>query len=143
LIVTEHEALGASLKALMGLTDHLTVGANAADLTEARRLVSQRTFDLALVDWLQLPALGQTMKPLFPAQPELPVILMTMHDEFSQTKLVRSSGIRGIVTEHTMAEELREAIQEVLAGRCYLSRDLLSGLTDDERDALLAMDDET
>ena len=50
LIVTGHHALRMSLKDLINLESDLTVGGEATDLTEARRVVGGDHLDLAIVD---------------------------------------------------------------------------------------------
>jgi len=111
-------------------------------MAEAEQLLARDGFDLVLMDWLQLPDLEHFDGGLFPAHPALLVVLMTMDNDLSQAKRALHWGVHGVVTEHDAAEELLPALYAVFAGQRYLSRELVSGLSAEERASLLAIPEE-
>lgn len=137
--MTEHTLLFESLEELILRAGGFCVGRQAHDLREAGQLLHQGLYDLALVDWLQLPDLECDKRGLFPNHPSLRVILMTMDNDLSQAKLALDWGARGLVTEHDVADELLPALSEVLAGGRYLSRELMQGVSVEERASLLSI----
>jgi len=137
LIVTGHHTLRVSLKDLINLESDLTVGGEAENLTEARRLSGDDHMVLAIVDHLAFTDREPLRKPVFPENPHMPVILMTLDNELDQLKRALAAGVRGCVTKQDLAEELIPAVRNVLNGQRYISRELLVGIPARVRAAIL------
>lgn len=140
LILTDHNDLCTSLKDFVHFCTDLVVADEAISVSEARRLLERDSLDLVLIDQSVLPSLGAKPKPIFPKNPSVPLILMTLDQELAQIKNRLVQGFRGFVTKHDVAEELIPAVQNVLNGQGYLSRELLEGIPPDIRAGVLLGD---
>jgi DNA-binding NarL/FixJ family response regulator len=136
--VTGHHTLRVSLRSLIDHQTDLTVGAEAADLTEARYVWDGQHLELAIVDRLVCASMEILRRALLLAKPGIPVILMTMDSDLAQTKAALAAGVRGIVAKQDVAGELIPAAREVLDGQRYVSSELLKGVADDVRAGILA-----
>ena len=59
--------------------------------------------------------------------PQSKIIVLTVHDEPSVADAALRAGARGVVLKRAIATDLLAAIDEVLAGRAYVSLGLASG----------------
>ena len=137
-IVTGHRDLRLSLGDIINRESGLTIGAAAADLPEAWRLLDQGPCKLAIVDWLTVCAAERVGQVVFPKWPDMPVLVMSMDNSQLAIEIMLSCRVRGLVTKHDLAEELLPAIRELLAGRLYFSSEFLTGLSLDARERLLS-----
>ena len=138
LIVSNYFMLRMSLRDLINIEADLAVGGEAADMSEARLLLGRNHLDLALVDRLIWPRMECAPQTVFPENPTLPVVLMTMDNELTRIKIALAAGVRGFVTKHDLATELIPALRDVLRGQRYLSRELLEGIPADKQARILA-----
>jgi len=95
------------------------------DPKEALRLIPAVRPDLAIVDL----SLGEEngldfIKDLRVRHPELPVLVLSMHDESFYAERALRSGARGYIMKREPVSVLRAAATQVLAGDIYLSPQL-------------------
>lgn len=133
LLVEDHPIMRAGLRQLLESQSDLCVAAEASDVGEAIGLVDRVPVDLVLTD-LTLPGRGglELIKDLHVLRPELPVVVLSMHDEELYAERVIRAGARGYLMKEAGGERVLEAVRQVLDGRIYLSAamttSLLSGL---------------
>lgn len=122
LIVDDHPVVRGGLKSIIDGRDDLSVCATAGSVQEALALVDSTAPDLVLTD-LGLPGRNgiELIKDLRTLHPELPVLVMSMHDELIYAERVLRAGGRGYVAKESPAEILLEAIRKVLAGGVFVS----------------------
>lgn len=81
--------------------------------------------DLAVVDVsLPGPANGTAIDMLRRLKgdfPDLPLIVLSVHDDLVVAEAIRSSGAAGFVLKRSAATDLLPAVHEVLAGGVYVS----------------------
>lgn len=100
----------------------LKVGAEAANAAQAIDLVASQKFDLALCD-MSLPDKSglELIKDLRALSPELPLLIVSMHDEMLYAERVLRAGGRGYIMKQEGGEKFLHAIRQVLAGQIYVS----------------------
>lgn len=122
IIVDDHPLLREGLERVIGAEGDLSVCGTAGSVKEALRLVEQHSPDLVLSD-LILPGRNglELIKDLRATHPQLPVLVLSMHDEMIYAERCLSAGARGYIMKETAAENLVEAIRTVLSGGVFAS----------------------
>ena len=91
--------------------------------------------DLAIVD-LSLdttPGL-ELVRLLHEATPDMPILVLSMHDEALFAERALRAGARGYIMKRGAIVGLVQAVREVLAGRIYASAGVVQGLLTGDRD---------
>lgn len=110
------------LRALLQKEADLEVVAEAADGPSAIRLADEARPDLVVLD-LGLPGLDgiEVARQLARSQPELPILVLSMHDDAGSAERALRAGVRGYVLKGVGVADLCEAIRAVRRGELYLS----------------------
>lgn len=122
LIVDDHPVLLDGLRSVIGDRDGLVVCGGAGSVEEALRLIEELEPDIVLSD-LSLPGRNgvELIKDLRSLHPDLPVLVMSMHDEIVYAERVLRAGGKGYIMKETPSDTLLHAIHTVLDGRVYVS----------------------
>ncbi|MEI6674964.1 MAG: response regulator transcription factor [Verrucomicrobiota bacterium] len=122
LLVDDHPLINEGLRQLLGSQPGLSICAMASSVQEALALVESTHPDLVITD-LTLPGRNglELIKDLGTTHPELPIIVLSMHDELLYAERVLRAGGRGYVTKGAPTERLLQAIRCVLGGGVYAS----------------------
>lgn len=122
LIVDDHPVVRGGLTNIIQGSDGLTVCGSAGSVQEALAAVESLHPDLVLSD-LGLPGRSgmELIKDLRALHPELPVLVMSMHDEMIYAERVLRAGGRGYVPKEAPSEVLMRAIRRVLDGGVFVS----------------------
>jgi DNA-binding NarL/FixJ family response regulator len=94
----------------------------AGNAAEAMQQLSAFKPDLVLTD-ITMPGKGgiEFIKDLLVLKPELPVLVVSMHDENLYAERVLRAGARGYIMKEAGGENLLAAIRQVLSGQVYVS----------------------
>ena len=135
LLVDDHPLILAGLRTDLG-TDYEIVGllcTGAEVLGECRRLEP----DAVLLD-LSLPDRSgfEVVRDLRTAGLTTRILLVSMHNDRPTAEAALQTGADGYVSKDAPVTELRHALAEVLAGRCYLSPLLVDPATHQEADVV-------
>ena len=100
----------------------LAVCGEAPDAPAALAAVKARKPELVLTD-LTMPGREglELIKDMRAQHPEVPALVMSMHEEEIYAERALRAGARGYVMKDAGAEQLLKAIRQVLSGRIYLS----------------------
>jgi two-component system invasion response regulator UvrY len=122
LLADDHSLVRAGLRRLVEESGDMTVVAEAADGKEAVAKAVKHRPDVAVVD-ISMPALDglEVMEQIHHDQPDLPIIILTMHEEEQYVVRAIEAGAMGYVTKRSAPELLVNAIQHVYAGKRFLS----------------------
>ncbi len=122
LIIDDHPMLRKGLAQLINNEPELKVGAEADNARQAIDAVSKQPFDLALLD-ISLPDKSglELIKDLRVLQPDLPVMVFSMHDEMIYAERVLRAGGRGYIMKQEGGETFLAAVRQVLSGQIYVS----------------------
>ncbi len=129
LIVDDHPLYREGLRELILRESGWLVCGEAADAAEALRLVEETKPDLVIVDI----SLGQTnglelIKTIIGKDAELPMLVVSMHDESLYSERAILAGAKGYVMKHEPPMTVKAAIHRVLAGEMYLSHNMAMSL---------------
>lgn len=130
IIVDDHPLLRKGLEQLINSSDDaFHVCGEASDAAEGMMVIRQLKPDLAIVD-LSLPGANgiEMIKNIRAEFPNLPVLILSMHDESLYALRGLRAGAQGYVMKQEALENVIIAIREVLAGRPYLSHDMSAKL---------------
>ena len=122
LIVDDHPMMRNGLAQLINNEPGLKVIAEADTAGQAINLAAKQKFDLALLD-ISLPDKSglELIKDLRALQPELPILVVSMHDEMIYAERVLRAGGRGYIMKQAGGEKFLGAIRQVLAGQIFVS----------------------
>lgn len=129
LVVDDHPLFQEALRELINREPGWQVCGKATDAAEALRLVAETTPDMVIVDI----SLGETngidlIKQISAKNPDLPILVVSMHDESLYSERAIRAGAMGYVTKHEPPKVVKTAIQQVLAGEMYLSHKMATSL---------------
>jgi DNA-binding NarL/FixJ family response regulator len=128
-IVDDHPIVRHGLARLIGAEPGLHVCGSAANRAEALETVRREKPDLAIVDLSLGSENGlDLVKALKLEWPDLPVLVLSMHDEAYYADRVLRAGAVGFIMKQEPAERMIAAIRQVLAGRIYLSESMAASV---------------
>ena len=122
LLVDDHPLLREGLGRLIAGEPGLEICGMAGSVQEALAMVESILPDLIITD-LTLPGRNglELIKDLGAIHPDLPIIVLSMHDELIYAERVLRAGGRGYVMKDTPPDRLLEAIRVVLGGGVFAS----------------------
>jgi DNA-binding NarL/FixJ family response regulator len=122
LIVDDHPMMREGLAQLIEHEPDLAVCAQADNAAQALAAIEGQMPDLALVD-ISLPDKNglELIKDLQTMHPQLPLLVVSMHDETLYAERVLRAGGRGYIMKQEGGRKLMEAIRHVLGGQIYVS----------------------
>lgn len=129
LIVDDHPLFREGLRQLIEREPDLLVCGEASGSAEALDMLPQLAPDLVLVDI----SLGGTsgidlIKAVKAKYEELPVLVISMHDESLYAERSLRAGAMGYVMKHEPGKIVKAAIRKVLSGEMYLSEKMSSAI---------------
>ena len=129
LIVDDHPIVRHGLAQLINDVPGLTVCGASATLSEALRALVASDPHLVILDLSLGDDSGlELLKSLKARRPDLPVLVLSMHDEAYYADRVLRAGAMGYVMKQEAAEQVIAAIRQVLSGKVYLSEAMASSM---------------
>jgi DNA-binding NarL/FixJ family response regulator len=124
-IVDDHPVLRRGLASLIEIEPDLAVCGAAATAQAALEALSERQPDLLIVDIALEGDDGlELVKAVKRSHPEVPTLVLSMHDEAVYAERSLRAGARGYVTKQQLDETVLTAIRRVLDGKTYMSAGL-------------------
>jgi DNA-binding NarL/FixJ family response regulator len=122
LLADDHGIVRAGLRRIVEDSADMEVVAEAADGKEAIRQARQQAPDVVVVD-ISMPGMDglEVISQLRVYNPQLPIIVLTMHEEEQYVVRAIEAGAMGYITKRSAPEQLVEAIRKVHAGGRYLT----------------------
>jgi DNA-binding NarL/FixJ family response regulator len=122
LIVDDHVIVRQGIAQLVNREPDLDVCQEAGDADSAIAVLRETPVDLAIVD-ISLPGTSgiELVKLIRDMQPQLPVLVMSMHDEALYSDRAFRAGAKGYVMKQEATEKLLAAIRKILNGGVYVS----------------------
>jgi DNA-binding NarL/FixJ family response regulator len=121
LIVDDHPIIREGMTHLLNLQGDLHVCCAAGSADEALAAMAQQP-DMAIVDLsLQSDSGLELVKTLRHRYPDLPILVLSMHDESLFAERALRCGANGYLMKLEATEHVMSAIREVLAGNIYVS----------------------
>ncbi len=131
LLVDDHPLFRQGLASVIGNVRRYKVAAEANTITQALSLLDSIEVDVALVDIsLQQENGLELVKTLKTTHPEISCIVVSMYDEIIYASSALKAGAKGYVMKQEAASSLLDAIEVVLKGKIYLSKDMRERMLD-------------
>lgn len=122
IIVDDHPVFRQGIRQLIDGENDLTVCCEVETGSEAIAGVEKHKPDLAIVDIALKGTNGiELVKSLKALEPNLPALVLSMHDESLYAERALRAGARGYVMKQEPCERVITAIRKVLAGQLYVS----------------------
>lgn len=121
LLADDHSIVRGGLRRIIEDTPDMSVVCEASDGPEAIERARSVRPDIAVVD-ISMPGLDglEVIARLQDEQPEMPILVLTMHEEEQYVVRSLSAGARGYLTKRSAPEELVGAIRKLMSGGSYL-----------------------
>jgi DNA-binding NarL/FixJ family response regulator len=121
-LVDDHPVTREGVRVLIDQEPDLVVCGQADSAPSALQLIQRLKPDLAVVDITLKTTSGiELMKNVKALLPDLPVLIMSMHDESLYAERALRAGAKGYVMKHEASDRILTAIRSVIAGDLYLS----------------------
>jgi DNA-binding NarL/FixJ family response regulator len=129
LIVDDHPMMRHGIAQLIGAEPDLAVCGEAENARDAFDVVGILKPDLVLAD-ISLPGKNglEMLKDFQAMMPDLPVLVVSSHDETFYAERVLRAGGRGYIMKQEGGQKLMLAIRQVLSGKIYVSEAISAGI---------------
>jgi DNA-binding NarL/FixJ family response regulator len=129
LLADDHSIVRAGLRRIVEESGDMQVVAEADDGCEAIQQVKKTDPDVAVID-ISMPGLDglEVISQLQTRHPELPILVLTMHEEGQYVVRTIQAGAMGYLTKQSAPEQLVNAIRKVHAGQRYLTDEAAEAL---------------
>jgi DNA-binding NarL/FixJ family response regulator len=132
-LADDHPLVREWLTNLIQQQPDLTVSGETESAPSALSAVAAAQPDLVIADINLKNSSGiELIKDLKALHPDIPVLVLSMHDESLYAERVFRAGARGYVNKRETAQKVVEAIRRVLGGKLYVSEkagEVLAGET--------------
>lgn len=134
LLVDDHPFMRAGLAQLINKQADMIVGGESGDPANALLELARTPVDLVLTD-ISMPGRSglEFIKDLRAVHLDLPILVVSMHDELLYAERVLRAGARGYIMKEAGGENLLLAIRQILSGSVYvsprMSAKILDGMT--------------
>ena len=127
LLVEDHPMFRERLASIICKRGDMAVCGEADNVHDALEMVESLRPDIAIVDITLRGSNGlDLLKDLKARDIRIPVLVLSMHDEMIYAERVLRAGARGYITKYEASSEVMAAIEQVLHGEVYLSRQMTS-----------------
>jgi DNA-binding NarL/FixJ family response regulator len=130
-IVDDHPMTRYGIAQLLKQEPGLEVCGEAGSAEEALGSIKPAKPDLVLAD-ITMPGKNglEFIKDLQAAHPDLPILVISMHEEEVYAERVLRAGARGYLMKHAGGHKLLTAINQILEGKIYVSENMAARVLD-------------
>jgi DNA-binding NarL/FixJ family response regulator len=131
LLVDDHPMMRIGVTTLINGEPDLTVCCQASNAEQALSEIPNCSPDLVITD-MTMPGRGglEFIKDVKGLYPDLPVLVVSMHDEMLHAERALRAGARGYLMKEAGGEKMLEAIRKVLEGQVYVSETMSARILD-------------
>ncbi len=121
LIVDDHVVIREGLKKFLALETSFNIAGTASNAEEALTLAAAVSADVILLD-ISMPGRSglDIIEELKRIQPEVKILILSMHKEDQYISKSFRSGASGYLTKELAADEIISAIRQVYGGNSYI-----------------------
>jgi len=129
LLADDHSIVRAGLRRIVEESGEMEVVAEADDGREAIQRVQETSPDVAVID-ISMPGLDglEVISQLQALHPELPILVLTMHEEGQYVVRAIQAGAMGYLTKQSAPEQLVTAIRKIHEGQRYITDEAAESL---------------
>ncbi|MBA7523653.1 Oxygen regulatory protein NreC [subsurface metagenome] len=127
IIVEDHPVLREGLKKIINHEEDLSIIGEAWDVRSAWAAIKAKKPDLVIIDISLGESNGlELIKELKVHYEELPILVLSMHDEILFAERAIQAGAKGYITKSEQSDVLLAAIRKVLSGKYYVGESIVS-----------------
>ena len=131
IIVDDHPIVRQGLTELINHENDLVVCCQAEDASEAMEFIKESEPDIIIVDISLKETSGlELIKDIKVRYPQLPVLVLSMHDESLYAERSLRAGARGYIMKQEATDKVVTAIRKVLKGELYISDGMTAKMVD-------------
>jgi DNA-binding NarL/FixJ family response regulator len=135
LLIDDHALFRESLVRLLAVEAGLSVVGHCATIAEARRIISETSVDVILLDYdLGEESGTDLLRDLRGTGSNARVLMLTAGMRASATLTALDSGAAGVILKHSGTRQLLEAINRVAQGETWWDTGLLRSALSDAKD---------
>ncbi len=136
LIADDHAMVRAGLKQIIATNTDIVVTGEATQGGEVAEKLRRTAVDLLLLD-MTMPGISgvELIRRLRAEWPDLPILVLSMHNEGQVVSRALRAGASGYVTKDSEPEVLLSAIRKVAAGRKFIDPALVDAMVFEVGDA--------
>ena len=129
LIVDDHPIFRRGLAQLINEEQDMGVCGEAEDVDEAKKAIGKLKPDMVIVDISLKDRSGmELLRYIMEKYPQLPSLVLSMHDETLYAERVLRAGARGYIMKQEMTGNVTQAIRQVLKGKIYASDSIVESM---------------
>ena len=122
LLIDDHPIVREGLSQMINAEDDLEICGAAEDGRAALEMADETDPDIAIVDLSLKEGSGLDLIKTFKTRrPQMPVLVLSMHDESLHAERVLRAGAKGYIMKQEATEKVLTAIRKVLGGEVFLS----------------------
>jgi DNA-binding NarL/FixJ family response regulator len=124
-IADDHAIVRKGLKQILSETSDMFVAAEASSGEEALKRISERNYDMVLLDISLTGKSGlDILRQIKREKPKLPVVMLSVHTEEQYAIRAFKAGASGYLTKESAPEELIAALRKISRGGKYVTSSL-------------------
>lgn len=129
LVVDDHTLIRKGMKQILNDTEDMRVTGEAENGMQAIKMTQENIYDLVLLD-ISMPDKNgiDVLKQLKLNNPQLPVLILSMHEENQYALRSLKAGAAGYLSKQSAPTQLVNAIRQVAGGKKYISNELAEEL---------------
>lgn len=128
-LVEDHPMFREHLGQLINRDLGMEVCGEVDNIRDAMALIRDKKPDIAIVDLTLRGSSGlELLKDLKAQEIDIPVLVLSMHDEELYAERSLRSGAKGYITKNEASSEVVKAIRKVMAGEVYVSKRMTARL---------------
>jgi len=129
LLVEDQELVRTGIKALLSIDENINVAGLASSGEEAIEAVEELTPDVVLMD-INMPGIGgvEACRRIIQRNSEVKIIALTVHKDGPVPQQLLKLGVPGFISKSSPAEEMVNAIEQVVSGKRYFCTDVANNL---------------
>jgi two-component system, NarL family, invasion response regulator UvrY len=122
LVIDDHGVVVQGIRQILSTTPEIVVGADAMTAADGLKRARADTWDAILLD-LNLPDSDglEVLKQLRKEQPQVPILVLSMHPEDQFALRAIRAGASGYLTKSRAVDDLASAIGTIVSGKHYVS----------------------
>ncbi|MGD8251754.1 MAG: response regulator transcription factor [Desulfobacterales bacterium] len=129
LLADDHSIVRDGLRRIIEDSGDMEVVGEAADGRDAIRQIASTQPEIAVID-ISMPGLDglEVVTRLRKEAPDIPVLILTMHEEAQYVVRAIEAGAMGYLTKQSAPEQLVAAIRKIYNGQRYITEDASEAL---------------
>ncbi len=129
LLVEDQELVRTGIEALLSTAENINVIGLASTGEQAIEAVEKISPDVVLMD-INMPGIGgvEACRRIIQRHPDVKIIALTVHKDGPVPQQLLKLGVPGFISKSSSAEEMVNAIQQVVSGKRYFCTDVANNL---------------